>query len=158
MLGQPVHSDPVDAAAAPLHAIARLHPLRARNDLFAWLAACTVPGLNGITVPATPEQALQLVRAAENGEPGETAIATQLTASPAAAPAKAAEAPGLTAFVTGPALEQADREERGASVGMIGRTYQEHGQPVVVLVRWSGNGPRNVLIRQGGRWSHPAGG
>lgn len=32
---------------------------------------------------------------------------------------------------------------------MIGRTYLEHGRPVVVLVRWGpGGGPRNVLIRR----------
>ena len=31
---------------------------------------------------------------------------------------------------------------------MIGRTYLERGQPVVVLIRWSGNGPCNVLIRR----------
>jgi acetyl esterase len=32
---------------------------------------------------------------------------------------------------------------------MIGRTYLEHGQAVTVLVRWSGKGPRNVLIQRG---------
>lgn len=31
---------------------------------------------------------------------------------------------------------------------MIGRTYTERGQPVTVLARWSGRGPRNVLIRR----------
>jgi len=31
---------------------------------------------------------------------------------------------------------------------VIGRTYLEHGRPVVVLLRWSGPGPRNVLIRR----------
>lgn len=31
---------------------------------------------------------------------------------------------------------------------MIGRTYLERGRPVVVLVRWAGKGPRNVLIRR----------
>jgi hypothetical protein len=32
---------------------------------------------------------------------------------------------------------------------MIGRTYTERGQPVVVLTRWgTGGGPRNVLIRR----------
>lgn len=32
---------------------------------------------------------------------------------------------------------------------MIGQTYLERGQPVVVLVRWGkGGGPRNVLIRR----------
>jgi hypothetical protein len=31
---------------------------------------------------------------------------------------------------------------------VIGRTYLERGQPVVVLVRWNGRGPRNVLIRR----------
>lgn len=32
---------------------------------------------------------------------------------------------------------------------MIGRTYLERGDPVVVLVRWGpGGGPRNVLIER----------
>lgn len=31
---------------------------------------------------------------------------------------------------------------------MIGRTYLERGAPVVVLIRWAGRGPRNVLIRR----------
>lgn len=31
---------------------------------------------------------------------------------------------------------------------MIGRTYLERGSPVVVLARWAGKGPRNVLIRR----------
>jgi acetyl esterase len=32
---------------------------------------------------------------------------------------------------------------------LIGRTYLEHGKPVVVLARWGpGGGPRNVLIRR----------
>jgi hypothetical protein len=31
---------------------------------------------------------------------------------------------------------------------MIGRTYLERGLPVVVVVRWAGKGPRNVLIRR----------
>jgi acetyl esterase len=31
---------------------------------------------------------------------------------------------------------------------MTGRTYLERGRPVTVLVRWSGKGPRNVLIRR----------
>ncbi|SNT60630.1 acetyl esterase [Streptosporangium subroseum] len=32
---------------------------------------------------------------------------------------------------------------------MIGRTYLERGQPVVVLLRWGpGGGPRNVLIQR----------
>jgi death on curing protein len=80
MLGQPVHADPLDAAAALLHAIARLHPLEARNDIFAWLAAYSLLGVNGITVKATPEQALRLVRAAESGELDEAAIAARLAA------------------------------------------------------------------------------
>jgi acetyl esterase len=29
---------------------------------------------------------------------------------------------------------------------MIGRTYLERGRPVTVLARWSGKGPRNVLV------------
>ena len=31
---------------------------------------------------------------------------------------------------------------------MIGHTYFERGRPVVVLVRWAGRGPRNVLVRR----------
>jgi acetyl esterase len=33
-------------------------------------------------------------------------------------------------------------------VSIVGRRYLERGQPVVVLVQWSGPGPRNVLIRR----------
>lgn len=32
--------------------------------------------------------------------------------------------------------------------GVIGRTYLERGSPVVVLIRWTGKGPRNVLIQR----------
>lgn len=32
---------------------------------------------------------------------------------------------------------------------MIGRTYFERGAPVTLLIRWSGKGPRNVLIERG---------
>ena len=32
---------------------------------------------------------------------------------------------------------------------MVGRTYLERGAPVVVVVRWVGDGPRNVLVRRG---------
>jgi hypothetical protein len=31
---------------------------------------------------------------------------------------------------------------------MVGRVYLERGEPVTVLIRWSGRGPRNVLIRR----------
>jgi prophage maintenance system killer protein len=78
LLGQPVHTDPLDAAAALLHAIVRLRPLEARNDIFAWLAAYTLLGLNDITLKAAPGQAIELVRAAENGELDEAAIAARL--------------------------------------------------------------------------------
>jgi prophage maintenance system killer protein len=80
LLGQPVHTDPADSAAALLHAIARLHPLEARNDIFAWHAAYALLGLSNITVKATPQQALALVRSAQNGELDEAAIAAQLAA------------------------------------------------------------------------------
>ena len=79
LLGQPVHTDPADAAAL-LHAFARLHPLQDRNDIFAWLAAYALLGLSDITVKVTPGQALALVRAAENGHLDEPAIAAQLAA------------------------------------------------------------------------------
>ena len=78
LLGQPVHADPLDAAAALLHAIARLRPLESRNDIFAWLAAYTLLGLNNITVKATPGQAIELVRAAESGDLDEAAITARL--------------------------------------------------------------------------------
>jgi hypothetical protein len=31
---------------------------------------------------------------------------------------------------------------------VIGRTYLERGCPVVVLARWGGQGPRNVLVQR----------
>jgi acetyl esterase len=31
---------------------------------------------------------------------------------------------------------------------ITGKTYLERGQPVRVLVRWKGKGPRNVLIQR----------
>lgn len=31
---------------------------------------------------------------------------------------------------------------------MVGRTYFERGEPVVVVARWGGGGPRNVLVRR----------
>ena len=80
LLGQPVHTDPVSAAAALLHAIVRLQPLETRNDIFAWLAAYALCGLNGITLKATPEQADELVRAAERGELDEVRITARLAA------------------------------------------------------------------------------
>lgn len=33
-------------------------------------------------------------------------------------------------------------------IAMVGRTYVERGQPVLVLLGWNGDGPRNVLIRR----------
>lgn len=33
-------------------------------------------------------------------------------------------------------------------MSIVGTTYLERGEPVVVLVRWNGKGPRNVLIRR----------
>lgn len=38
-----------------------------------------------------------------------------------------------------------DERDRGSAAG---RVYLERGQPVVVLVGWRGNGPRNVLIQR----------
>jgi hypothetical protein len=33
--------------------------------------------------------------------------------------------------------------------GIVGRTYYERGEPVVVLIQWGkGGGPRNVLIER----------
>jgi hypothetical protein len=31
---------------------------------------------------------------------------------------------------------------------VVGRTYLERGEPVVVAARWGGDGPRNVLVRR----------
>ena len=31
---------------------------------------------------------------------------------------------------------------------MIGQIYFEKGKPVTVLIRWTGKGPRNVLIQR----------
>jgi prophage maintenance system killer protein len=80
LLGQPGHLDPVSAAAALLHAIVRLRPLETRNDIFAWLAAYALLGLNDIIVKATPHEAVELVRAAEAGTLDEAAVAARLTA------------------------------------------------------------------------------
>ena len=33
---------------------------------------------------------------------------------------------------------------------MTGRTYLERGEPVTVVARWGGPGPRNVLIERAG--------
>jgi len=78
LLGEPVHTEPLAAAAALLHAIVRLHPLESRNDIFGWLAAYTLLGMNDITVKAAPNEAVELVRAAERGELDEAAIAAWL--------------------------------------------------------------------------------
>ena len=32
---------------------------------------------------------------------------------------------------------------------MVGRTYLLRGEPVVVICRWRGQGPRNVLLERG---------
>jgi hypothetical protein len=31
---------------------------------------------------------------------------------------------------------------------VVGRKYLERGAPVVVVARWGGDGPRNVLVRR----------
>ncbi len=31
---------------------------------------------------------------------------------------------------------------------IVGNTYLERGEPVVVLIQWKGKGPRNVAIRR----------
>lgn len=47
------------------------------------------------------------------------------------------------------ALEEARAPRRPIRCDNItGQTYLEHGQPVTVLARWSGNGPRSVLIQR----------
>ncbi len=33
-------------------------------------------------------------------------------------------------------------------MSMIGKVYLERGEPVTVLARWNGKGPRNVLIQR----------
>jgi hypothetical protein len=35
---------------------------------------------------------------------------------------------------------------------MVGRTYLERGRRVTVLARWSGDGPRNVLVLREDGW------
>jgi acetyl esterase len=37
---------------------------------------------------------------------------------------------------------------RGNRQRVVGRTYLERGEPVVVVARWGGDGPRNVLVRR----------
>lgn len=78
LLGQPVHPDPLTAAAALLHAIVRLRPLESRNDIFGWLAAYALLGLNDISIKALPLEAVELTRAAEAGALDEAAIASRL--------------------------------------------------------------------------------
>jgi acetyl esterase len=39
----------------------------------------------------------------------------------------------------------------GSRPGIVGRTYLERGEPVVVIVQWGpGGGPRNVMIERAG--------
>lgn len=78
LLGHPIHASPVEAAAALLHAIVRLQPLEARNDIFGSLAAYALLRLNDIAIKATPRQAIELARAVERGELNEQEIAAQL--------------------------------------------------------------------------------
>jgi acetyl esterase len=33
-------------------------------------------------------------------------------------------------------------------MSIVGRTYLERGNPVVVITQWRGKGPRNVAIRR----------
>src|SRR5581483_1737394 len=42
-------------------------------------------------------------------------------------------------------LHAASVPAAAAAGKMVGRTYLERGRPVVVLIRWAGKGPRNVL-------------
>ena len=51
-----------------------------RSGTTSWLAAYALLGLNDITVKATPQQAVEMVRAAEAGTIDEAAIAARLTA------------------------------------------------------------------------------
>lgn len=39
---------------------------------------------------------------------------------------------------------------RGNRQPVVGRTYLERGEAVVVVARWGGVGPRNVLVRRAG--------
>jgi hypothetical protein len=68
VLSQPVPTDPVDAAAALLHAIVRLHPL-----------AYALLGPDDVTV--RPPTGKRGHASAENGDLDEPAIAAQLAAS-----------------------------------------------------------------------------
>ena len=33
-------------------------------------------------------------------------------------------------------------------MSMVGKTYYEKGEPVVIRAQWNGKGPRNVLIER----------
>jgi hypothetical protein len=50
--------------------------------------------------------------------------------------------------VAGQPGKRAGTPRRAPADNITGKTYLESGLPVVVLVRWSGRGPRNVLIRR----------
>lgn len=80
LLGRPVHADPFTAAAALLHAIVRLEPLEARNDVFGWLAAYALLAVNDVALKADPREAVTLARAAAAGELNEAGIARRLAA------------------------------------------------------------------------------
>jgi acetyl esterase len=41
-----------------------------------------------------------------------------------------------------------DNGAPGATGAIVGRIYLERGRPVVVLARWAGAGPRNVLVQR----------
>jgi hypothetical protein len=44
--------------------------------------------------------------------------------------------------------ERVDHDNARRNPGIVGRTYLDHGQPVVVLTQWAGKGPKNVRIRR----------
>lgn len=78
LIGQPVFTRPVDAAAALMHTIAVLKPLVDGNEYLAWTAAYTLLGINGLAVRAEPKQALELVAEVAAGAVDEHQIAERL--------------------------------------------------------------------------------
>jgi hypothetical protein len=58
--------------------------------------------------------------------------------------------PACAVMTRGRTMRDVWQSEGAASQGsgITGKTYLERGEPVRVLVRWNGKGPRNVLIER----------
>lgn len=59
---------------------------------------------------------------------------------------RAAEVPAGCFLIHDSSERKGVRGRTGKGPGIVGQTYLERGHPVVVLCRWGGRGPRNVLI------------